>query len=420
MAERNNISIKKGVLAPALLFIIALISAMTIMTVSAHADNEVKHVEKGNWEGETAWYFEYNGQKAFCIQSNVGPGPKHEKDLKRKVYEDDNMLKALYYGWFGQEPWAGFDNNEAKGIVVTSRVLSDFYQKTNNDNLKGVKEFKEFLSTKPAPPKGLVHFAKPELRAAWDPAKKVQVTDENEVKGDPGTEVSFKLPDNVRLLKDGKTVQGTEITLKVGDKFRLEADAGVTEEYNTGEVGKKFRYQPIVFETPAGQQNIGHLEIVEDKAATTSFKAMWLKFSDVEITKKDITNKKELPGAKMKVTDSESGKVVDEWVSGKKAHIIKNLVEGRKYILSETLAPRGYKLSKEKIEFIAGSDAKVTMYNKPEKKPEKPKPHGKQKSGGEVKTGDNTKLILPVISLALAALVLLMIVVKHKKKAMKK
>ena len=420
MEEKISIRIKKEVLMSVLAFIIAFISAMAIMTVSAHADNEIKHINGGEWKGEVAWYFEYNGQKAFCIQSNVGPGPNHEKDLKRKVYENDNMLKALYYGWFGQEPWAGFDNNKAKGIVVTSRVLSDFYKGTNNDSLEGVKEFKEFLNTKPVPPKGLAHFAKSELKATWDPAKKVQVTDENEVKGDPNATVTFKLPDNgVRLIKDGEIVKGPEVTLKVGDKFYLEADAGVTDEYNTGEVGKKFKYQPIVFETPPNQQDIGHLNIVEDKAAITSFKAMWLKFSEVEISKKDITNKEELPGAKMKVTDAESGKLVDEWVSEKKAHIIKNLVEGRKYILSETLAPKGYKLSTEKIEFIAGSDTKVTMYNRLEKKPEKPKKPGKPKPGGGVRTGDNTEWILPVVSLAIATLLLLLVVIRRKKMKMK-
>ena len=158
---------------------------------------------------------------------------------------------------------------------------------------------------------------------------------------------------------------------------------------------------------------------MEDKAAITSFKAMWLKFSEVEISKKDITNKEELPGAKMKVTDAESGKLVDEWVSEKKAHIIKNLVEGRKYILSETLAPKGYKLSTEKIEFIAGSDTKVTMYNRPEKKPEKPKKPGKPKPGGGVRTGDNTEWILPVVSLAIATLLLLLVVIRRKKMKMK-
>ena len=44
----------------------------------------------------------------------------------------------------------------------------------------------------------------------------------------------------------------------------------------------------------------------------------------VEVSKQDITTKKELPGAHLKVTDEE-GNTVDEWVSKEESHIIKNL-----------------------------------------------------------------------------------------------
>ena len=55
----------------------------------------------------------------------------------------------------------------------------------------------------------------------------------------------------------------------------------------------------------------------------------------VEITKTSLTDGKELEGAKLEVTD-EDGKVVDSWTSGKEAHIIKELVAGKKYTLTET------------------------------------------------------------------------------------
>ena len=87
----------------------------------------------------------------------------------------------------------------------------------------------------------------------------------------------------------------------------------------------------------------------------------------------------------MKVIDAESGDVVDEWTSTDTPHDIKNLVNGRKYILSELAAPKGYQLSNEKIEFVAGQKEHVVMYNTPEKKPKSPK------------TGDNTDLTVPVV-----------------------
>lgn len=87
----------------------------------------------------------------------------------------------------------------------------------------------------------------------------------------------------------------------------------------------------------------------------------------VVISKKDVTNSKELPGATLVVKDS-NGKVIDEWVSTNEAHELRNLPEGT-YTLEETIAPKGYVLSTEKITFKVTRDGKtstVTMYNKPE------------------------------------------------------
>lgn len=90
----------------------------------------------------------------------------------------------------------------------------------------------------------------------------------------------------------------------------------------------------------------------------------------VEITKIDATTSEELEGAHLVVKDS-NGKVVDEWVSTKEAHIIKDIKPG-KYTLTETIAPEGYILSTETITFEVkndGSVTKVVMKNYPEDKP---------------------------------------------------
>lgn len=87
----------------------------------------------------------------------------------------------------------------------------------------------------------------------------------------------------------------------------------------------------------------------------------------VVISKKDVANSKELPGATLVIKDS-NGKVIDEWVSTNETHELKNLSEGT-YTLEETIAPKGYVLSTEKITFKVTRDGKtstVTMYNKPE------------------------------------------------------
>lgn len=83
-----------------------------------------------------------------------------------------------------------------------------------------------------------------------------------------------------------------------------------------------------------------------------------------EISKKSITTQDELHGAGLKVTDK-NGEVIDEWVSTDKAHIIRGLIVGDKYTLTETLPVSGYSTA-EPVEFtVLGNDkvTKVVMYD---------------------------------------------------------
>lgn len=82
----------------------------------------------------------------------------------------------------------------------------------------------------------------------------------------------------------------------------------------------------------------------------------------VEFTKTSLTDGKEVEGAKLQVKD-EQGKVIDEWISEKEPHIIKELVVGHTYVLEETLPADGY-VTAESISFTvedAGEVQKVEM-----------------------------------------------------------
>lgn len=101
----------------------------------------------------------------------------------------------------------------------------------------------------------------------------------------------------------------------------------------------------------------------------------------VLVSKQDITTQKELEGAHLQVTDKD-GNIVDEWVSGKEPHMIQNLFCGHTYTLTETIAPKNYKVAQSinfKVE-ESGEIQKVIMYD--ELMPVK------------VKTGDNTNTAL--------------------------
>lgn len=76
-----------------------------------------------------------------------------------------------------------------------------------------------------------------------------------------------------------------------------------------------------------------------------------------EFTKTSLTDGKEVEGAKLTVTD-ENGEVVDEWVSGKEPHIIKELVVGQTYTMTEVLPAPGY-VTAESIQFTVEDTAEV-------------------------------------------------------------
>ena len=76
-----------------------------------------------------------------------------------------------------------------------------------------------------------------------------------------------------------------------------------------------------------------------------------------EFIKVSLTDGKEVEGAKLQVTDEE-GNLVDEWVSGKEPHIIKELIVGKKYTMTETLPADGY-VTAESIEFTVENTGEV-------------------------------------------------------------
>lgn len=78
-----------------------------------------------------------------------------------------------------------------------------------------------------------------------------------------------------------------------------------------------------------------------------------------EISKTDIAGSKEIPGCKLTITEKDSGKTVETWVSGKEPHRIdQKLTAGKTYVLTETRPADGYTTA-ESIEFMVRDTGEV-------------------------------------------------------------
>ena len=159
------------------------------------------------------------------------------------------------------------------------------------------------------------------------------------------------------LSASGKVLMeaDTLIELKTTDadgKISFIADLPIDGTYYVKEL-----YAPDGFVTTGEEQEFV-FEYQGDKEAEVSYEFV---FEDepttVELSKTDLTTGEELPGARLQLTD-ENGAVVEEWTSTKEPHIIKELVVGKSYTLTETKPADGYATA-ESITFTVENTAEI-------------------------------------------------------------
>lgn len=131
-----------------------------------------------------------------------------------------------------------------------------------------------------------------------------------------------------------------EADLPIGFSYTVTEDSPAPGFATTDEV------QEFTFTAESAEKEIISYEFTfEDEPTVFAF------------TKTSLTDGKEIEGAKLTVTD-ENGKIVDEWVSAKEPHVIKELVVGKTYTMTEVLPAPGY-VTAESIQFTVEDTAEV-------------------------------------------------------------
>ena len=151
--------------------------------------------------------------------------------------------------------------------------------------------------------------------------------------------------------KDGKVVEEWDSTkeehkiegLKTSEEYTLRET--VAPEGYTVTTDTKFTIDEKGKVTSTGSVTEDGVLLVEDA------------MTEVKVSKTDIANGKELEGATIQIIDK-NGKVVEEWVSTKEAHVVKGLKTGEEYTLHETVAPEGYSIAADTT-FVLNEDGTI-------------------------------------------------------------
>ena len=169
-----------------------------------------------------------------------------------------------------------------------------------------------------------------------------------------------------KVDESGKFVSGAELTLYKGDCVNSTCNDAYAS-WTTTDAAKSFKDIPVgkytLVETkaPNGYRVADKMLInVNSDNALFTYKMVDKAELKVRISKTDITGEKEIPGATLIVKDSK-GNAIETWVSTNEPKYI--VLEPGEYSLTETIAPKGYILSKTSVYFKLDENGSVYEKN---------------------------------------------------------
>ncbi len=313
-------------------------------------------------------------------------GITFELTAKEDIYSLDGRNTLLYKA--GDKVSIDISEN---GLYVTNEL-----GEIHIGNLPlGKYELKEVQTLEGYVPNDTIY----EIDLSYDHSDKVIYTKEINVENEKTTTEISKVS-----ATDEKELEGAHLSLK--DK-----NENIIEEWVSGKeshiirgllIGEEYTLHEDL--APIGYATASDVTFTVNADGTPTKVTMKDEITKVDISKVDATNEKEIEGAKLSLTDKETGEIVKQWTSKKEPHRIEGLEVGKTYILHEDLAPVGYEVASD-VEFTiadTGEVQKVVMKDQPKTT--------------VVKTGDDSQTGLYQAVMAMAGITVLVISKKSKKK----
>ncbi len=227
-------------------------------------------------------------------------------------------------------------------------------------NIANLEENKKYTLHEVVAPEGYVK--------ATDIEFTVTGADEEGVKVDQTVDMTDKTLTLQKLGMCGENVEGAEITVYETDENGNKIEDAVVDKFVTTADGNYHVSNLVAGKTYIASETVvpeGYAKALDHKFTVADdgkdqTEAMTNKL--ISISKVDAGGQ-EIEGAKLTLTDKETGEIVDSWTSTTETHYPTGVEVGKTYVLSEDTAPLGY-IKSTTVEFTVtdnGVDQKVYM-----------------------------------------------------------
>ncbi len=288
--------------------------------------------------------FEYAGQDVESVDISVNDGEVITNELiygnlyGKKIDENGDPLEGALFGIFAFDDEEFTEENAL--MTVSSKEDGSFYF----DNIPyGTWYLREI-----AAPDGYVYD---------DIVYEITISEDGQI-------IETEIADDITTVEITKTDLTTGEELPGAEMQVIDKDGNIIDEWtSTTEphviqkltVGETYT---LVETKPAdGYATAESISFTIENTSDIQEVVMEDDVTKVEISKTDITNGEEIPGAELVVTDDD-GNVIDEWISTDEPHVITGLTVDETYTLTETCPADGY-VTAEDIEFIISDTGEI-------------------------------------------------------------
>lgn len=284
----------------------------------------------------------YGENIKFTKTGEVDPGYIYILNTKPNTGNKDKDFYITQMAvWYYEDYLTKSDFNLVREVkeYIVSNVENDEVARKIYNLYRGAKNYKEAVG-KLSLGKDAVTFT---LQDGYYVSSEIKVYEENlstkvkySLTNTPAGSLVVKSTNGVKVkIPAEKIPEGKQLTFSLDVQGSYTKYTGYYYYYNSN-------YQKVLFQDP-----------LETKVTLKDSLSMTIKHYkenfEINISKTDVTQSKEVAGATLVVKD-ESGKEIEKWVSTNEAHKI--TLKSGKYSLTETIAPKGYKLSSTTIHFL--------------------------------------------------------------------